>query len=117
MQMTLKIMAVMTIAGLLYLMLGPAPAAEGAVEGLDKIAHFGAFAVIAACFSILFPKADLALICLSALLLGGAVEIIQGQTGRDASWLDLVFDGIGVASYWIAAQLWRQRLRPRDADG
>lgn len=109
MERILKPLAAVTIGYLLYLMLGPAPAVEGSVDGLDKIAHFAAFAVISACFSILSPRSDLARICLAALLLGGAVEIIQGMTGRDANWLDFLFDGVGVASYWAVARLWRGR--------
>lgn len=110
MQLNLKSLAALTIGDLLYLMLGPAPAAEGPVQDIDKIAHFIAFATIAACFSVLFPKADLPITCLSALLLGGGVEIVQGEIGRDASWLDFLFNGIGIASYWMAAHLWRRRM-------
>jgi hypothetical protein len=110
MQLILKLLAAATIGGLLYLMLGPAPAAEGSVQNLDKIAHLIAFATIAGCLSVLFPKVDLPIICLSALLLGGGVEITQGEIGRDASWADFIFDGIGIAAYWVAVHLWCRRI-------
>lgn len=110
MQLTLKLVAAATIGGLLYLMLGPEPAAEGTVQNIDKIAHLIAFATIAACLSVLFSKADLPIIGLLALLVGGGVEIAQGEIGRDASWADFVFDGIGIAAYWIAVHLWRRRM-------
>lgn len=113
MQLILKLLAAATIGGLLYLMLGPAPAAEGSVQNIDKIAHLIAFAIIAACLSVLFPRVELPIICLSALLLGGGVEIAQGEIGRDASWVDFIFDGIGIAGYWIAVHLWRRRMAAR----
>lgn len=110
MRIILKFAAAAVIGFLLYLMLGPTPGAEASVPGVDKVAHFVAFGTIAACLAIIFPRQGLISICVATLLLGGTVELVQGQTGRDASWLDFVFDGLGVAVYALAARQF-QRLR------
>ena len=101
-----KFVAASIIGILLYLMLGPAPTAEGSAPGIDKLAHLIAFGTIAACAAVLIPRTPTVIVCGMALLLGGAVELIQGQIGRDASWLDFVFDGAGVAIYGLVVGPW-----------
>lgn len=110
MNLVLKIAAAVTIGILLYLMLGPAPAVQGSAPGIDKVAHLFAFATIAACLMILFPRSDLRTLSIGTLLLGGIIELIQGQIGRDASGLDFLFDGLGVSLFWLAG-LFLQRWR------
>jgi VanZ family protein len=108
MRSILKLAAASVIGILLYLMLGPAPAVEGSAPGIDKLAHLLAFGTIAACLTILLPRMRTPLVCWMTLLLGGLVELIQGQIGRDASWLDFVFDGAGVAIYALGYVIWRR---------
>ncbi|MDP2183773.1 MAG: VanZ family protein [Actinomycetota bacterium] len=103
-----KFAAATIIGVLLYLMLGPAPAVEGSAPGIDKLAHLLAFGTIAACVATLIPRTRALIVCGITLLLGAVVEVIQGLIGRDASWLDFIFDGAGVAIFGLAVVIWRR---------
>lgn len=102
MKRALRILAVLTIAGLLALMLGPATTVESSVSGLDKVGHFGGFLLIALSLTLLRPGWRGGPAAVLAVVIGAAVELIQGQIGRDASWGDLLADAVGAV---VAASL------------
>jgi VanZ family protein len=62
----------------------------------DKLEHITAYLLITAWFSAAYPRRWL-LIAMGAALLGGAIEIAQGYTGRDPDWFDWFADCFGVA--------------------
>lgn len=93
---------------MLIAMLGPFQSLEGGIGISDKLAHALAFMVISAAMLIHMPRAPRFLILLFALVLGIAIEIIQGATGRDADALDVLADMAGA----VACQLlwWKRRF-------
>ena len=93
----LKLAAVAAILTLLVLMLGPFGGLEKSTGVSDKIGHVMAFAVIAGSLAILRPRWSLPVIACAALAIGVAVELIQGQVGRDTDVLDVVADMVGIA--------------------
>lgn len=60
-------------------------------------------------------RARLGSALLAGILFGATTELLQGVTGRDASWLDLRNDSLGalsaVAAYWLWSR--RQTAAPR----
>jgi len=85
-----------------------APGPAG-VPGLDKLAHFVAFAVLAAPVSWRAPHLWRT-VALAGLAYGGLIEIVQPLTGREASWGDLLADGAGATTgALIAAQFGKRR--------
>lgn len=92
----LRFLALLFVAVLVLLLLGPAMPLERDVEGLDKIAHFGAFGGLLWSFGVLFRRQPRILLALYALIFGVMTEIAQGLLGRDASWLDLLADACGI---------------------
>ena len=69
----------------------------------DKILHFVGYATFTflAWQVVRLPKHFLiASVCL--IIYGGVIEIAQVYTGRSFSWLDMVANGLGVATiYWL----------------
>ncbi|MDX5406684.1 MAG: VanZ family protein [Chromatiaceae bacterium] len=84
----------------------------GGIAHLDKVAHFGIFAVLAALLWKGFKlKALTAFMLLGAY--GGAIELAQHYfTRRNGDWWDLLADVGGVVSFYLVRALWHQ-LRPR----
>lgn len=80
----------------------------------DKALHFTAYFGLAA-MTCLALKADRRAIAatLGVILLGGVLEIAQGFTGRDPSWLDQLANSfgavLGAGTGWLIFQL----LRPK----
>jgi len=110
----LRVLATLVLVGLVGLMIGPFGAVETSVDIWDKAAHFVAFGLILWAIGVLWRRLPRAWAAMATLSLGGAVELVQGQVGRDASWADLLADALGVAAalgLWI---IWR-RGRPRAA--
>jgi len=95
MRLFLRLAAAALLTTLIALMVGPFGALEAKTHVWDKAAHFVAFGVILLCLGLLFSRLPRILLVIGAVVVGGAVEIIQGLTGRDASWGDLLADGIG----------------------
>lgn len=93
----LKLMAVAAILILLVLMLGPFGGLEKSTGLSDKIGHIIAFAVITGSLAVLRPRWSLPVIACAAFATGVAVEIIQGQVGRDADVMDVAADMVGIA--------------------
>ena len=95
-------------------MVGPFQNVEAAANVWDKALHFVAFGLILWSIGVLFRRLPRTLAALSALALGGAVELIQGMVGRDASWGDLLADGLGILTALLMWAVWR-RFEPRTA--
>ena len=98
----------------LTLMIGPFGGVEAASGVWDKAAHFVVFGLILWSFGVLFRRLPRLLAALFAFALGGAVEVVQGLVGRDASWGDLLADGLGIAVALLLWAIWR-RFEPRTA--
>lgn len=92
-----RIVAILTILIPLTLMLGPFGAAEASTGVSDKIGHVIAFGVITGALAVLAPRWPLWRLVLTALVVGVAVEIIQGFVGRDADVMDVAADMVGIA--------------------
>lgn len=114
MKFLLRLTAVVLLVILLGAMLGPFQNLEAAANVWDKAAHFVSFGLILWSIGVLFRRLPRTLAALSALALGGAVEVIQGMVGRDASWGDLLADGLGILLALLLWAIWR-RFEPRTA--
>jgi VanZ family protein len=79
----------------------------------DKVAHFIAYAAIAALGVLGFQGAAGGVV-IGVVALGGALEVVQAYIpGRSAELLDFVVDVVGVAAGYLLARLlrplWAQR--------
>lgn len=87
------------------LTLMPVPPGTGGFPGLDKLAHFVAFGVLAMPLSWRYPR-FWGGIALLTLAYGGLIEMVQPLTGRQAEWGDLLANAAGaVGGAWAAARL------------
>jgi VanZ family protein len=80
----------------------------------DKAKHFIVFYVLSILASLALPQSRLHRIGLVMLAFGGSIEILQGFTGRDASWFDLFADACGICSAFgpmLVSQWWREKAR------
>jgi VanZ family protein len=76
----------------------------------DKLEHFGAYLLLTTWFTAAFPRRWL-WVALFFAFLGGAIEILQGYTGRDPDWFDWFADCAGVAAgAWYPAR-WALRVK------
>ncbi len=85
-----------------YLSLTPKPPPVG-VQLWDKAGHALAYCLLTFWFAQLHPRR----LPVAALLLalGGALELAQGLTAyRQASLLDMLANGVGVAGGWLLAR-------------
>jgi VanZ family protein len=114
MRLFLRLAGAVVLIVLLALLLGPALAAES--EGLiwDKAAHFVAFGLMLWSLGVLFRRVPRLWAAVTAVVIGGAVEIIQGFVGRDPSWGDFLADILGVCAALALWAVWRG-FRPREA--
>jgi VanZ family protein len=91
----------------LALMPAPPPVLS---TGWDKSNHLLAFAVQAWLGSQAYPQRRPAVL-LGLLTFGGLIEVLQSFTPtRDADWMDLMADGLGILIGWL---LWRL-LKPKN---
>ena len=110
----IRALAVLAIAVLLSLMIGPFGSAEASVGISDKIGHVVAVWVIAGSLAVLAPRWSLERIALVALTIGVGVEIVQGFVGRDADVLDVAADMVGIALACLTLALMPStRFRPK----
>jgi hypothetical protein len=67
--------------------------------GSDKFKHFAAFGLLAFWFGSIVVRRGLPWVGVGVVAFGGLIEVLQGVMGlgRDAEWLDLVADAVGVA--------------------
>jgi VanZ family protein len=64
----------------------------------DKLLHFTAYFGLAALAAVALRTRSAVLIAvLGLVVLGGALEILQSFTGRDAEWLDEAANSLGAA--------------------
>lgn len=109
-----RLTALVLLVVIIGSMVGPFQNVEAAANVWDKALHFVAFGLILWSIGVLFRRLPRTLAALSALALGGAVELIQGMVGRDASWGDLLADGLGILTALLMWAVWR-RFEPRTA--
>lgn len=114
MNLLMRLTAVVLLVVLLGAMLGPFQGVEAAANVWDKAMHFVAFGLILWSIGVLFRRLPRTLAAGSALAIGGAVEVIQGMVGRDASWGDLLADALGILTALLLWAIWR-RFEPRTA--
>lgn len=108
----LRFVALIFVAALVVLLLGPGTPLEREVVGLDKVAHFGAFGGLLWSFGVLFRRQPRILLAVYAIAFGAVTEVAQGLLSRDASWLDLLADALGVGVALLVWSCWRG-FRPR----
>lgn len=108
----LRSVALIFVAALVVLLLGPGTPLEREVVGLDKVAHFGVFGGLLWSFGVLFRRQPRILLAVYAIAFGAVTEVAQGLLGRDASWLDLLADALGVGVALLVWSCWRG-FRPR----
>lgn len=106
MRLLFRLAFALASAALFFAMLGPFQGAERGVGLTDGAAHVIGFAIITATAFLNLPKATRIEVLGGVLLLGLAVELIQGVTGRQASLHDLAADAIGAVVICLA---WRGR--------
>jgi VanZ family protein len=71
--------------------------------GWDKANHAFAFFVLAVLGALSYPG-RLARVLAGLLAYGALIEVLQGLTGyRDAEWLDILADGVGLLIAWPLA--------------
>lgn len=114
MKFLMRLTAVVLLVVIIGSMVGPFQNVEAAANVWDKALHFVAFGLILWSIGVLFRRLPRTLAALSALVLGGAVELIQGMVGRDASWGDVLADGLGILTALLMWAVWR-RFQPRTA--
>ena len=114
MKLLMRLTAVVLLVVIIGSMIGPFQNVEAAANVWDKALHFIAFGLILWSIGVLFRRLPRTVAALSALVLGGAVEIVQGMVGRDASWGDLLADGLGILTALLLWAVWR-RFQPRTA--
>lgn len=110
----MRLTAVVLLVAIIGSMIGPFQDIEAASKVWDKAAHFVAFGLVLWSIGVLFRRLPRTLASLAALALGGAAELIQGMVGRDASWGDLLADGLGILLALLLWAIWR-RFEPRTA--
>lgn len=91
-----------TLVVITYLALAPQDAVI-VTTGWDKTNHLLAFAVLLALFDYAHPSRSIWTVKLPLLIIYAAlIEIIQiAVPGREASWFDLLADGLGLLSYMV----------------
>lgn len=112
---TAAILFLPACAGVLGGELGPS---SGEPHFWDKAMHFIAYFVLSAlAVAALRARKKALLAMLGLILMGAALELIQGMIGRDMSAIDEFANSLGVAAGAIAVWVVRAvlvRLRPAD---
>jgi VanZ family protein len=111
--------AVFTAATLftLWRALAPDDGGGSSLIPWDKAKHFLVFYVLTALAIIALPSSRFWRISVVLLAFGGAIEILQGLVGRDASWLDLLADACGICALFGPIILRDLTTRPASGVG
>ena len=80
----------------------------------DKLLHFLAYFGLAGIATTALGRARALQIAISLAVLGGALEILQGLTGRDAELLDEVANALGAGLGTLAGLLFLRLIAKRD---
>lgn len=84
----------------------------------DKLLHFTAYFGLASMATLILRRGQRLVWALTALaIFGGALEILQGFTGRDPDIHDEIANCIGVAAGFLAALTFERTMRSRLVDG
>jgi len=112
----LRVALALSVAGIAVLAFSPLPAPPGP-EGIDKLQHAAAFALLAALAEGAYPGRQIALARWGLLFgYGLSIEAVQALLPyRDASAADLIANAIGILSYVLGSALLRAGLARRDA--
>jgi len=109
----------LAVSVLIYQSLNPSPPELPEWPLADKLAHFMVYAWIMLWFGFVYtPGKKYLLLGLSLVLLGVALELLQGVSGcRSAEVSDASFNALGVLAGWLLAHtrvsstlLWTERL-------
>ena len=93
--------------------LTPNPPQLSGVFGWDKLEHFTAYFGLASMATLVLGfKPRLAWAFLGIILFGGALEILQGYTGRDPDVLDFIANSIGAFAGLSVGALFLKVLDP-----
>jgi VanZ family protein len=114
MRLFLRLAGAVVFLVLMALLLAPGGAIESGDLIWDKAAHFIAFGLILWSLGVLFRRLPRTWAALLAIVLGAAVEVIQGYIGRDPSWGDMLANALGVVTALLIWAAWRG-FRPREA--
>lgn len=112
-----RICLAMGLGAVLVLTLGPYQGLEKVFGLNDKAAHILAFGGLTAIAFLAFPRQRRGDIVLALIILGAAIEVIQGGEGRDASFFDWVADAIGVYAIYGAGMIEMVRKQARERGG
>lgn len=75
------------------------PQIADAVFGWDKAEHFTAYFGLGLLAALAWGlRRSVLLVLLGVIALGGALEILQSFTGRDAEWLDELANSLGASA-------------------
>ena len=85
------------------------------IPGLDKVAHFGVYAIAAVCGR--FARWPIGVLALFLIAHGIVTEVLQGVGGvRTPEALDAVADAVGVIGGIVWVHLWSGWWRRRKAE-
>ncbi|MFR1235200.1 MAG: VanZ family protein [Barnesiella sp.] len=115
------------LCAILYLSLAPAPIPDAdklhLFKGADKVVHFCMYGglILVFCFDLYrqdpfnkYRTQQTIIACISAILLGGGIELLQGYMGmgRSADWYDFAANSAGaIAGLLCSHYLIRRWLR------
>lgn len=68
-----------------------------AIHLWDKLEHALAYVALAFWFGNVVVRRDYFWLGLALVAFGGLIELLQAHVGRDAEWMDLLADTVGVA--------------------
>ncbi len=109
----------LAVSMLIYQSLNPSPPELPEWPLADKLTHFVVYAWIMLWFGFIYkPGKKYLFLGLSLILLGAALELLQGASGyRSMEVLDASFSALGVFAGWLLARtrlsstlLWAERL-------
>jgi VanZ family protein len=82
------------------------------IEAPDKLLHFIAYFGLAGIATVALGRRYIIAVILALIVLGGALEILQSFTGRDAEWLDEAANACGAIAGAGCGLLFLRLIRP-----